>query len=288
MEPTAARVILSKHGLAPSKERGQNFLSDPNVAAKVVDAIAPGPDEVVVEVGPGFGAITLGLAERAKRVVAVEYDGGIARAFRAEHGDVPRVTLMEGDALDLDIEAVADEQRVPGVVIAGNLPYNLTSPVLRMIMDGGALVQRAVLMVQREVADRLTAAPGTQDYSALSAVLGFHAEVSTLFRVRRTCFYPRPAVDSSVVRIVPLGAGARLADPGSFSRVVHAAFGKRRKMLRRALEELLLDAGSTADELAAESGVDLERRGETLSIEEFETLALALYGEPRPEHEETV
>jgi len=278
MEPTAARALLSKYGLAPSKDRGQNFLTDRNVAGKVVDAVAPTTDEVVVEIGPGLGAITLGLAARSRHVVAIEYDSGVARAFHGEHGDVSGLTLVEGDALDLDPTSVAARYGVPGVVIAGNLPYNLTSPILRLIVDAGASVLRAVLMVQREVGERLTAEPGSPDYSALTAVLLFHAEVNALFRVGRNCFHPRPAVDSSVVRIVPRRPGNRRADPDVFYDVVHAAFGKRRKMLRRALLDLMVDAGTTADAVAEGAGVDLARRGETLSIEEFEAIALFLAG----------
>jgi 16S rRNA (adenine1518-N6/adenine1519-N6)-dimethyltransferase len=276
MEPTAAPALLSKYRLAPSKERGQNFLIDPNVAAKVVEAVSPDRSEVVVEIGPGFGAITLGLAGRAKHVVAIECDAGLVRAFREEHGHLDRVTLLQGDALDLDPEVLAGQHDVPGVVIAGNLPYNLTSPALRLVIERGAHILRAVFMVQKEVAERLLAQPGSPEYSALTAILRFHATARARFHVRRTCFYPRPAVDSSVLEIVPVLGRGRTADPAVFSEVVHAAFGKRRKMLRQALLDLVRDAGSSADALAEESGIDLRRRGETLSVEEFETLAIAL------------
>ncbi len=276
MRPTPAREMLKKYGLAPSRERGQNFLVDPNVARKVVDAVDPSSDEVVVEIGTGFGAITFGLAERARRVLSIEHDSGIARAFREEYGEPPRVTLIEGDALEFDLRSAAERFGVPRLVVAGNLPYNLTSPVLRLLVDVRRFVSRSVLMVQKEVADRLVAAPGEDDYSALTAVIGFHAEVLPHFVVRRTCFLPRPAVDSRVVEL-RMGEGPRrLADPDVYDAVVHAAFGKRRKMLRGALAEQAESAGTTVEGLAEETGLDMSRRGETLSVDEFERLALAV------------
>ncbi len=273
--------MLEKYGLAPSRERGQNFLVDPNVARKVVEAVGASPDEVVVEIGPGFGAITFGIAERAAHVVCVEYDAGIARAFRKEYGDVDGVTLVEGDALEFDLGLAAREHGVEKVVVAGNLPYNLTSPVIRTLIDGKEHVSRAILMIQKEVADRLLAAPGTPSYSALTAVICFHAAVRPHFVVRRTCFHPRPTVDSKVVEIDLTCAPPRRVDPAVYSGVVHAAFGKRRKMLRQALCDVAVSAGTTVERLGSESGIDLARRGETLSVDEFEVLALALTTAPR-------
>jgi 16S rRNA (adenine1518-N6/adenine1519-N6)-dimethyltransferase len=276
VEPTPARAMLRKYGLAPSKDRGQNFLIDPNVARKVVDAIGPSGDEVVVEIGPGFGAITFGLAERAAHLICIEYDAGIVRAFREEYGDPEGITLIEGDALELDPCEAARGRGVARVVVAGNLPYNLTSPLLRVLIDNRECVSRAVVMVQSEVADRLTAEPGESEYSALTAVVGFHATVRPRFAVRRTCFHPRPAVDSKVVEVDFLGAPERRADAAIYAAVVHAAFGQRRKMLRSALAGLAGELGLDVDLMGTAARVDLSRRGETLSVEEFERLALAV------------
>jgi 16S rRNA (adenine1518-N6/adenine1519-N6)-dimethyltransferase len=268
--------MLRKYGLAPSRDRGQNFLVDPNVARKVVEAVGAKDDEVVVEIGPGFGAITFGLAETARHVVCFEYDSGIVRALREEYGDVEGVTLVEGDALEVDLGAVAREHGVDRVVVAGNLPYNLTSPVLRMLVDGRDRVSRAVLMVQSEVADRLLAVPGTSAYSALTVVMRFHAGVRSRFSVRRTCFHPRPDVDSKVIELDLEGASRRSADPAVFSAVVHAAFGQRRKMLRSVLGSVAEASGRTVEDLGRAADLDLARRGETLSLDEFERLALAV------------
>lgn len=276
MEAVRAPVMLAKYGLAASRRRGQNFLTDDNVARKVVAAVGAAANDVVVEIGPGFGAITFGIAATARRVVAVEIDAGIVRAFREEYGDAEGITLVGGDFLEFDIEGAARELGVSRLIVAGNLPYNVTSPVLRRLIEHKATVRSAVLMVQAEVGARIAADPGAPDYSALSAVVQYHAAVRSLFAVRRTCFHPRPRVDSRVVAIDFDGAPARRSDPAAYSGTVHAAFQKRRKMLRQSLAGLMSQAGLSADELAARTGLDLARRGETLGVEEFDALADAL------------
>ena len=268
--------MLAKYALAASRRRGQNFLVDPNVARNVVTAVGAGPTDVVVEVGPGFGAITFGLAEAAAEVVAVEIDSGIAGAFRTEYGDVPRVTLVEGDFLAFDLEEAARSRGVTRILVAGNLPYSVTSPVIRRLTERKALVPRAVLMVQAEVGARIAAGPGTKDYSALSVVVHYHAAVRSLFAVRRTCFHPRPKVDSRLIEIDFAGGPERRSDPARFSEVVHAAFQERRKMLRRSLAKTLAGACVAAPELSARTGIDLARRGEDLTVEEFDRIAEAL------------
>jgi 16S rRNA (adenine1518-N6/adenine1519-N6)-dimethyltransferase len=276
MEPTPAPLMLSKYGLAPSRERGQNFLVDANVARKVVDAVRAGPEDTVLEIGSGFGAITFSLVRAAGHVVAIEYDAGIVRAFREEYGETPGLTLVEGDALDFDMREAARASGASRLIVAGNIPYAVTSPLLRRVVENRDLVIRAVLMMQKEVAERIVARPGGAGSSALTAVMAFHALVTPLFTVKRTCFHPRPAVDSMVVEIDLERAPSRRADPVLYSEVVHAAFGSRRKMLRRTLAELVRRRGTSVEEMAGRTGIDMTRRGETLSVEEFEALALAL------------
>lgn len=268
--------MLSKYGLAPSKRRGQNFLVDGNIVDKIVEAAGVGPDDLVVEVGPGFGAITFGLAERARHVVGVEIDGGIARAFQDEYGEQPGITIVAGDVLEFDLRSALARYGGSTLVLVGNLPYNVTSPVVRLLIEHRDIVSRGVLMVQEEVGARMTAESGDSDYSSLTAVLAYHALVSALFGVRRTCFHPRPKVDSRVVEIVFAGTPERRSDPATYSEVVHAAFGQRRKMLRGTLAGLLESAGASPAEIEAATGIDLARRGESLSVEEFDLLAAAL------------
>lgn len=275
MEPAPPSAMLRKYGLAPSRQRGQNFLVDDNVVRKLV-AAAVRPDDVVVEIGPGFGAITFRLAEVARHVIAVEFDVGIARAFREEYGEPGRVTLVAADILEFDFGAAARDHGASRLVVVGNIPYSVTSPLIKRLVEFRESVARSVLMVQREVAERLAAGPGEPDYSALSVIVRFHAVVKPLFTVRRTCFYPRPNVDSGVIELDFDGVPARRSDPDVFGDVVRTAFGKRRKMLRQSLRETATRADLSMDALAERSGVDLSRRAETLTIEEFEALAVAL------------
>jgi 16S rRNA (adenine1518-N6/adenine1519-N6)-dimethyltransferase len=278
---TLPSVMLRKYGLAPSRQRGQNFLSDANVTRKVVSAAGLSSGDVVVEIGPGFGALTFGLAQVARHVVAVEIDGGIASAFRAEYGEPEGITLVVGDILDFDFADVAAMHGVNKLVVVGNIPYNITSPLVRRLIDERNLVARCLLMVQSEVGARIASEPGERDYSSLSVVTRYHARVRRLFTVKKTCFYPRPKVDSGVIEIAFEDGLGRRSDPGMFETVVHAAFGKRRKMLRQSLQELMGERGVTASELEEATGIALSRRGETLSVEEFDGLTRALAGSGR-------
>lgn len=273
---TSPAAMLARYGLAASKQRGQNFLCDDNVTRKVVAAASVGPGDIVVEVGSGFGALTLGLADAARHVIAVEIDAGVARAFRGEYPIDERITLVEKDILSFDFGAAAREWSVGRVVVVGNIPYSVTSPLITRLIDSREAVARAVLMVQSEVGARIVACPGGDDYSALSAVTRYHARVNRLFTVRASCFYPRPKVDSGVIEINFEEPPGRASDPGLFAAVVRAAFGKRRKMLRQSLSTLLKEAGLSAPELEQRSGIAMTRRGETLSVEEFDAIATEL------------
>jgi len=274
--PTPPSAMLAKYGLAPSKQRGQNFLTDANVIRKVVSAVGLLPTDLVVEIGPGFGALTFGLAEAARHVVAVELDAGIARAFNEEYGEREGVTLIAGDILGFDFAGAAERHGVDRLVVVGNIPYNVTSPLVRRLIEERALVARCLLMVQSEVGDRIASEPGDSEYSSLSAVTRYHAGVRRLFTVKRTCFHPRPKVDSGVIEITFEEDLERRSRPDTFEAVVRAAFGKRRKMLRQSLQEIMSERGLTAAGLSSASGIDLSRRGETLSVDEFDDLAGAL------------
>ena len=273
---TSPGGMLSRYKLAPSRQRGQNFLSDANVIRKVVSAARLSPDDVVVEIGPGFGALTFGLAQAARHVVAVEIDSGIAGAFRDEYGEREDITLVVGDILEFDFAEVARRHGVNKLVIVGNIPYNITSPLVRRLTSERDCVARCLLMIQSEVGARIASEPGEREYSGLSVVTRYHARVRRLFTVKRTCFHPRPKVDSGVIEIVFESNLGRRSDPDMFEAVVHAAFGKRRKMLRQSLQELMVERGRTASELEEATGIALSRRGETLSVEEFDDLTSAL------------
>ncbi len=274
---TGAGELLARYGLRPKKSWGQNFLADRRVAERIVEAAGLQADDVVVEIGAGLGALTAGLAARAARVVAVERDPDLVAVLRAELQAQPAVEVAAVDALELDFAAEATRAGRPLVVI-GNLPYQITTPLLFAVLaaaEAGRVIARAVFMVQKEVAERLAAPPGGKTYGRLTVMVQQLARVTPLFHVGPGAFLPPPAVASSVFRLEPRAQPrAAVTDPGRFERVVRAAFEGRRKMLRRALEP-----GFGAEALAAAfaaTGIDGTRRGETLSVEELAALANAL------------
>jgi 16S rRNA (adenine1518-N6/adenine1519-N6)-dimethyltransferase len=258
-----------KDGLPQHRARrrfGQNFLHDPRVIARIVDAIAPRPGDAIVEIGPGQAALTRALIERAGHIQAVEIDRDLA-AWLREQFTAERLTLIEGDALKLDWASIAAQP----LRIVGNLPYNISTPLLFELMKIADRVVDQHFMLQKEVVDRMVAAPGSKTYGRLSVMLQFRYRMSKLFDVPRGAFKPAPEVTSSIVRMVPF-ATAELpsVDPGDFGRVVTAAFGKRRKTLRNALAELL-----AADAIAA-AGIDPQARAETLAVDRYVALARQL------------
>jgi 16S rRNA (adenine1518-N6/adenine1519-N6)-dimethyltransferase len=273
-EAPGAGALLARHGLRPKKSWGQNFLVDRRAAERIVQAVQLAPADVVVEIGAGLGALTRDLAAAAGKVIAVERDPDLAQVLRAELAGLSQVDVQLADALTFDFAAAARAAGRP-LAIVGNLPYQITTPLLFRVLEqaaAGAAISRGVFMVQREVAERLTAGPGGKTYGRLSVMVQQLAEVSLLFHVGAGAFLPPPAVTSTVFRMAPRPQPrAAMADPAVFEEVVRAAFGTRRKMLRRALEPAF-GAPRLGAALQA-AGVDGTRRGEELSIEELAALA---------------
>jgi 16S rRNA (adenine1518-N6/adenine1519-N6)-dimethyltransferase len=256
---------------------GQNFLVDPNIQRKIVAALEPGPADEVLEIGPGTGALTRHLAAQAGRVVAIEKDDDLAAALRDEFEGAPHVEVVHGDVLEVDLGALVREP--DRVKVVGNIPYNITSPLLFRLLESELNPERIVVMVQREVADRLLAEPGEKNYGALSVGMRAVARVRRLFHVGRAAFRPVPDVDSTVVLIVPYRP-ARLtpAERVDLRTLTRAAFGWRRKQLQKILrtaDAYRLDA-EELEAVARESGIEPERRPETLSPEEFVSLMRVL------------
>ena len=280
--PAAVSALLKKHQLHPRRRFGQNFLVDGNTLAKIVGAGDVGAGDSVLEIGAGLGVLTRALAEavgETGRVVSLEIDRDLLPALAETVGGLAQVSIVPGDAMALDWPAwLAAEFQDGAVKVVANIPYNITTPLLAALLAHKARLSRIVLLVQKEVAQRLTAAPGTDDYGALSVFAQFHAAVETVGIVSRRVFLPAPDVDSAIVRLVPYAAPpVSVADEAQFFAVVRAAFGQRRKALLNALSGDPALGWSRARAAAAleQAQISPQRRGESLGLEEFARLAAA-------------
>jgi len=254
------------------KRFGQHFLNDPRLLARIADAAAPTLADTVVEVGPGRGALTAELAARAGRVVAVEIDRALAAMLRERWAADPRVSIVEGDVLKQDLGALAGGP----YLLVGNVPYYITTPIIFHALRPPR-PRRAVFLVQREVADRMAAAPGSKTYGALSVTLQAVAAVERLFAVPAGAFQPPPKVESAVVRITPRAEPLIAPEREErFRRLVQGAFAQRRKQMRRVVRSLgTLDAAQ-ADDALARAGIAPDARPEVLAPESFARLLDAL------------
>ena len=266
--PPDARDLLRKYDLLPKRSFSQNFLIQPGATAQIADAtMALG--QQIVELGAGLGALTHALLQRGAEVLAVELDRDMVRVLREEFPEQDRLEIRHGDAAEVDFTAHS-EACGSKLVVTGNLPYQATGAILRQVVAHRAVLSGAVLMVQREVRDRLVAEPATKQYGALTVFTRAGFEVATVCRLRPGSFYPAPKVESAVVRLLPRPVSLA-EETESFQAVVRAAFQMRRKTLRNALRGL--GDADRADRVLNAAGIDPGRRGETLSIEEFARLA---------------
>ncbi len=273
-----ARVkrALAERGLAPRRRFGQNFLVHEELAERIVEHCRLRDDDVAVEIGPGAGALTARIAARVRRLVAVEKDAGLAAFLREELSELRKVEIVEGDFLTFDLAAVAAAHGVEKVAVVGNIPYNITTPVIERIFEQKRAVRGAVLLVQKEYAERLAAAAGSPEYGSLTLFARYHALLEPLMTVRAPAFWPRPGVDSMLVRFL-LRDHPPVEAPSEdlLFRVIRGAFHMRRKQLMNTLEESLDLGKETIERLCRHAGVDPKRRGETLTLEEFAKLARA-------------
>lgn len=260
--------LLADHGLAPRRDLGQNFVADPNTVRRIARLAGVGPGDRVVEIGPGLGSLTLALAETGARVRAVEVDRGIVPVLREVVADHPNVDVIEADAMDLDWHEVLGEGT--GWVLVANLPYNVATPLVCDILDGVPAIERMLVMVQREVAERFCATPRTPAYGAVSVKVAYWATARIAGTVPASVFVPRPNVESALASITRRPAPATDADPATMFGLVRTAFGQRRKMLRRSL------AGTVPPEVFEAAGIDAQRRPEELDVAEWGRLTHAL------------
>jgi len=276
-----AHDALAAAGLRPRKRWGQHFLCDPAVAQRIVDAAALGPDSVVLEIGPGLGALTDELAARAARLYLVEIDRGLTARLAARYAERPHVRVLQGDVLTLPLDELVAE---PSVTVVANLPYNISTPVVFRLLELRRRFPRAILTLQREVAVRLASPPGRATYGVTSVLVQAFAEVQLRFAVSRRSFFPRPQIDSTVVELAWTAAPrVEIGDVRLFTSVVRAAFGQRRKMLRNALGGLMTGKGISADAgraLYTRAGIDPAARAEQLDLAAFGRLARVLSEAP--------
>ena len=273
---TSPKTLLIFHNIRPKKQLGQHFLANQNTAEMIVNRSGILPEDVVLEIGAGLGALTIPLARIAREVFAVEKDRNIIDILKTEilASNLSNVVVMEQNILKINIKSLAEDigQKL---VVMGNLPYNISSQILVQLIKSRSALSRAVFMIQKELSQRITAQPGCKDYGRLSVMLGYCANINKIADVKASVFFPKPKVDSEVLE---LRFKKRLEYPANdetyFFSVIKAAFGNRRKILKNALatSALNIDA-NTAQNILEKSGIDPVRRAETLTIEEFVKLS---------------
>ena len=249
----------------PRKRFGQNFLHDPVVIGKIVTAIQPASGERLVEIGPGQGAITLPLLKAAGALTVIELDRDLIGPLQAHCATAGELTIHNADALRFDFCALADGKRLR---VIGNLPYNISTPLLFHLLDQHQCIRDMHFMLQKEVVERMASSPGNRQYGRLSVMLQYRCRVTPLFTIGAGAFNPPPRVESAFVRLEPYAQPlAEVHDAAVFARLVSQAFSQRRKTLRNALRELL-----DVTEIEA-TGIDPVARAETLGVEDFAALA---------------
>lgn len=274
------KALLARHGFRFSKSMGQNFLIADWVPQDIAAASGAGAGTGVLEVGPGIGPLTRQLAGRADRVVSVELDRSLLPILAETLADCPNAEVVPGDILKTDIPALAGEKFQGLTPIAcANLPYNITTPAITALIEAGCFASITV-MIQREVAQRICARPGSRDYGAFSVYCQYYTAPELLFEVPPDCFIPAPKVTSAVVRLVPRPAPAEVDDPDHFFRVVRAAFALRRKTLLNSLSANLGGqyTKETLSQAIAACSLPADIRGERLSIPQFAQLSRRLRG----------
>jgi 16S rRNA (adenine1518-N6/adenine1519-N6)-dimethyltransferase len=275
-ESKRLRDRLAAYGIRPRKRWGQNFLVRPAVAERIVDACVLSSDSAVVEIGPGTGALTGFLAAQARQVVAVERDPRLAALLRDELGDWAKVHILEADFLELDLRALALEMDAGKFFVVGNLPYSITTPILTRLIELRSVLEAAVILVQREYAARLAAAAGSPDYGSLTVYARFYLTLEPLFHVPPSAFWPKPEVESTLVRVrFRSRPPVEVPDEERFFELVRAAFGQRRKTLNNALALAYEGDRERAARVLRLARIPGARRGETLEIDDFARLARA-------------
>ena len=281
--PSTIREIREKYGFRLSKSLGQNFLTDKNIIDDIIDGAAIGAQDLVIEIGPGIGVLTWEAAQLAQKVIAVEIDKNLIPILAETLREADNIEVINQDILKTDINTLIEREKAEAeaagmpyahVRIIGNLPYYITTPIIMKLLEDGVEADSMTVMMQKEVADRMRAHPGTKAYGALSVAVQYYCEAEQVVNVPASCFVPQPKVDSAVLRLdmrtEPPGV---LEDQDMFFRCVKAGFGQRRKTLSNALMGVEHMTKEIAGASLAGAGIDPARRAETLDLAEFARLA---------------
>jgi 16S rRNA (adenine1518-N6/adenine1519-N6)-dimethyltransferase len=270
------KEVFEKYDFAPLKRLGENYLIDGNIKDKIMTAVSPSQDDVILEIGPGLGALTIDLAKTGAKVFAVEKD---KKAFDIlsdlTQNDYANLKIINGDILEFDLRSAVKKSH-GNVKVVGNLPYYITTPIIEYILQNKELAVSAVIMVQKEVASRLLAKPGTKEYSSLSCFVQYHTRPEHVYTVKRTCFQPAPDVDSAILKLSILDKpSVQVKDEARFFKIVRGAFNQRRKSIINSLsrEEVLNTSKDKLAEILKCAGIDSSARPETLSLADFAKIA---------------
>ena len=273
--PSTIREIRDRFGFRFSKSLGQNFLTDKNIIDQILEGSGITGDDLVIEIGPGIGVITREAAQLAHKVIAIEIDTNLIPILNWTLGDLENVEIVNQDVLKTQLNDLIAKESFPGVVrVVGNLPYYITTPIIMKLLEDQVPAASITVMMQKEVADRLTAKPGTKDFGAISLMVEYFAEAKEIVKVPRTVFVPQPKVDSTVLRLdIRDEKPVQVEDEEVLFKVIKAGFGQRRKTLSNALSVLKGYDKATILRCLEEAGIDPVRRGETLSLEEYARLS---------------
>ena len=277
--PSTIKEIRDRHNFKLSKSLGQNFITDRNVLEQIIEGADIGPEDLVIEIGPGIGVLTAEAAERAARVVAVEIDEKLIPILKETLGGFDNVRILNRDILKTDLNEIIREEAEGGtftgdVRIIGNLPYYITTPIIMKLLEEAVPAASITIMMQKEVADRIRSGPGTKSYGAISVGVQYYCDVNKVASVPRDVFIPQPKVDSTVLNLVPLKEKRiQAADEKVFFSCVKVAFAQRRKTLLNSLSSAGGMEKDTVRRILENAGIDPGRRAETLTMEEFGRLA---------------
>ncbi len=281
--PSTIREIKDKYGFKLSKSLGQNFLTDKNVIDKIIEATEITDEDLVIEIGPGIGVLTAEAAQLAKKVAAIEIDRNLIPILQDTLQDFDNVEIINQDVLKTDLNGLIRDANCRRTRIIGNLPYYITTPIIMGLLESHVKADSITIMMQKEVADRIKAQPGSKTYGALSAAVQYYCTVSTVAMVPKEVFFPAPKVDSAVLRLdIREQKPVELYNEELFFKCIKAGFGQRRKTLLNSLSQLNDFSKDEIRKALESAGVDEKRRAETLSLDEFAAVSNTLYkGEKR-------